>query len=57
MGRVLPRRRAALGHVGLVEEEGTKVTSHGGPGLEPVEDVLVAVPGERAAVVPGHGEV
>ena len=37
-------------------EKGTKVTSQSAPPAEPVEDVLVGVAGERAAVVPGDGE-
>ena len=37
-------------------EKGTKVTSHAGPGGQPVEHVLVGVAGEGAAVVPGDGE-
>ena len=56
LGRVVPRRGAALGHVRLVEEERNEGHVPRGPGLEAVEDVLVAVAGERAPVVPGHSE-
>ena len=46
----------ALGHVDLAERERHEghVPRRAGP--EPVEHVLVGVAGERAAVVPGHGE-
>ena len=57
LGRVLPRRGAALGNVGLIEEEGDEGHVPGGAGVQAVEKVLVAVAGERAPIVPGHGKL
>ena len=56
-GRVLPRRGATFRHVSLIEEEGNKGHFPGSSGVEASEHVLVAVAGEGAAVVPGHGEL
>ena len=57
LGRIVPRRCATLGYVRLVEEEGNERHRPRGPCLQPVQDVLVAVPGERASVVPGDGKI
>ncbi len=56
MGRVVPGRDATLGHMGLVEEERDEGHVPGGTALQSVEDVLMTDAGERAPVVPGHGE-
>jgi hypothetical protein len=56
VGRILPGRDAALGHVGLVEEERHELHVPRGAGLQPVEEVLMAVPGKRTSIVPGHGK-
>src|SRR5664279_2944824 len=56
VGRILPGRDASLGHVGLVEEERHEFHVPGGAGFQAVEEVLMAVSGKRAPIVPGHGK-
>ena len=46
----------ALGHVDLAERERHEGHVPRGSGPQPREHVLMGVAGERAAVVPGHGE-
>ena len=55
MGRVVPRV-LALGAHALVEEVGHERHVPVGSRLEAVEQVLVAIAGEGAPVVPGHGK-
>ena len=54
LGRILPRRGAALGHVGLIEEERNEGDIPRRPGLQAVQQVLVPISCERAPVIPGH---
>lgn len=54
--RVLPRRRPPFGDLGLVEEEGDESDIPGRSSLQAIHDVLMAVSGKRAPVVPGHSK-
>jgi len=54
--RVLPGRNATLGNMGLIEEERYEGHFPRRTGGQGIEDVLMADAGERAPIVPGHGE-
>ena len=56
LGRVVPDRRAALGHVGLAQREGQERHVPVGTVGQGGGQVLMGIAGEGAAVVPGDGE-